>query len=81
MTAPAAAPGSVSKLWLVDTKGPSKGHLSLIAGSSSIVASDGVTIDRETGYVYIADLAGGAIWRVIPGGSAQLWSSDALLQG
>jgi sugar lactone lactonase YvrE len=35
-------------------------------------------LDSATGYLYVTDIFGGAIWRVTPGGgSAQLWTSNA----
>jgi sugar lactone lactonase YvrE len=43
-----------------------------------MVAADGMGLDDATGYLYVTDIFGGAIWRVAPGGrSAQLWTSDA----
>jgi sugar lactone lactonase YvrE len=49
-----------------------------VPGSEGMVAADGMGLDSSTGYLYVTDIFGGAIWRVTPGGgSAQLWTSDA----
>jgi len=49
-----------------------------VPGSEGMVAADGMGLDAATGYLYVTDIFGGAIWRVVPpGGSAQLWTSVA----
>lgn len=49
-----------------------------VPGSEGMVAADGMGLDSATGYLYVTDIFGSAIWRVTPGGSsAQLWTSDA----
>ncbi len=49
-----------------------------VPGSEGMVAADGMGLDSATGYLYVTDIFGGAIWRVTPGGgSAQLWTSNA----
>jgi hypothetical protein len=49
-----------------------------VPGSEGMVAADGMGLDAATGYLYVTDIFGGAIWRVAPGGgSAQLWTSNA----
>jgi sugar lactone lactonase YvrE len=42
-----------------------------------MLAADGMGLDAATGYVYVTDIIGGAIWRVTPGGgSAAVWTSN-----
>jgi hypothetical protein len=49
-----------------------------VPGSEGMVAADGMGLDSATGYLYVTDIFGGAIWRVTPGGgSDQLWTSNA----
>ena len=49
-----------------------------VPGSEGMVAADGMGLDPVTGYLYVTDIFGGAIWRVTPGGgSAELWTSNA----
>lgn len=49
-----------------------------VPGSEGMVAADGMGLDAATGYLYVTDIFGGAIWRVAPGGgSAELWTSNA----
>ncbi len=49
-----------------------------VPGSEGMVAADGMGLDAATGYLYVTDIFGGAIWRVTPGGaSAELWTSNA----
>jgi hypothetical protein len=49
-----------------------------VPGSEGMVAADGMGLDSATGYLYVTDIFGGAIWRVTPGGgSAELWTSNA----
>jgi hypothetical protein len=49
-----------------------------VPGSEGMVAADGMGLDSATGYLYVTDIFGSAIWRVAPGGgSAQLWTSVA----
>jgi hypothetical protein len=49
-----------------------------VPGSEGMVAADGMGLDSATGYLYVTDIFGSAIWRVTPsGGSAQLWTSVA----
>jgi hypothetical protein len=49
-----------------------------VPGSEGMVAADGMGYDSATGYLYVTDIFGGAIWRVTPdGSSAQLWTSNA----
>ena len=46
-------------------------------GSEGMVAPDGFGLDSETGDLYVTDIFGNSIWRISPGGSAQLWTSVA----
>jgi hypothetical protein len=49
-----------------------------VPGSEGMVAADGMGLDAATGYLYVTDIFGSAIWRVTPGGgSAELWTSVA----
>jgi hypothetical protein len=48
-----------------------------VPGSEAMLAADGMGLDAATGYVYVTDIIGGAIWRVTPGGgSAAVWTSN-----
>jgi sugar lactone lactonase YvrE len=42
-----------------------------------MVEPDGFGLDSETGDLYVTDIFGNSIWRISPGGSAQLWTSVA----
>ena len=46
-------------------------------GSEGMVVPDGFGLDSETGDLYVTDIFGNSIWRISPGGSAQLWTSVA----
>jgi hypothetical protein len=49
-----------------------------VPGSEGMLGADGMGLDPVTGYIYVTDISGGAIWRVAPGGgSAALWTSNA----
>jgi hypothetical protein len=49
-----------------------------VPGSEGMVAADGMGYDAATGYLYVTDIFGSAIWRVAPdGGSAEMWTSVA----
>jgi hypothetical protein len=49
-----------------------------VPGSEGMVAADGMGYDAATGYLYVTDIFGSAIWRVAPdGSSAQMWTSAA----
>ena len=46
-----------------------------VPGSNGMVAADGFGLDSATGNLYVTDIFGNGIWRITPGGSAQLWTS------
>jgi hypothetical protein len=48
-----------------------------VPGSEGMVAPDGFGLDSATGDLYVTDIFGDSIWRIPPGGSAQLWTSVA----
>jgi hypothetical protein len=48
-----------------------------VPGSEGMVAADGFGLDSATGNLYVTDIYGNGIWRITPGGSAQLWTSIA----
>jgi glucose/arabinose dehydrogenase len=58
------------------------GQWTLVPGTNQIGLTDGMAF-APNGDLYIADDVPGDshIWRVTPGGSAQIWSSDPLIQG
>ena len=66
---PSGTPG----IWRISANGK---DASAVPGSEGMVAADGMGYDAATGYLYVTDIFGGAIWRVPPdGSSAQLWTS------
>jgi hypothetical protein len=49
-----------------------------VPGSQGMVAADGMGLDSASGFLYVTDIFGGALWRVAPGGgSAAMWTSHA----
>jgi uncharacterized protein (TIGR03118 family) len=48
-----------------------------VPGSEGMVAPDGFGLDSATGDLYVTDIFGNSIWRIPPGGSAQLFTSVA----
>jgi sugar lactone lactonase YvrE len=49
-----------------------------VPGSQGMVAPDGFGFDSADN-MYVTDISGNSLWRVTPGGTAQLWSADPLL--
>src|SRR5438034_48237 len=49
-------------------------------GAEKIVLPNGLAFDSR-GNLYVADSRLGAIWRIRPGGTAQMWLQDELLEG
>ena len=48
-----------------------------VPSSEGMVAADGFGLDSKTGNLYVTDIFGNGIWRVTPGGTAELWTSIA----
>ena len=57
-----------------------EGAATRLPGTGAISFPNDLIFDRR-GNLFITDTAGGAVWRIPPGGSAELWVQDALLQG
>jgi sugar lactone lactonase YvrE len=51
-----------------------------LPGTEQMVLPNGLAFDKR-GNLYIADSGLGAIWRIRPGGTAQVWLQDDLLEG
>ena len=51
-----------------------------LAGTESIIFPNSIAFDKR-GNLYATDTILGAVWRVPPGGSAELWLQDELLEG
>jgi sugar lactone lactonase YvrE len=51
-----------------------------LPGTDGILFPNGLTLDKR-GNVYATDSIAGAVWRIPPHGSAQLWVQDPLLEG
>lgn len=56
------------------------GSAERLAGSAAIAFPNGLAFDRR-GNLYVTDTTAGAVWRIPPGGSAELWFEHALLVG
>lgn len=57
-----------------------EGAATRLPGTGAISFPNDLIFDRR-GNLFATDTAGGAVWRIPPGGSAELWVQDALLQG
>jgi len=64
-------------VWRFDRK---TGAETRLPGTEQIVIPNGLAFDKR-GNLYITDSRVGAIWRVSPGGTAELWLQDELLEG
>ena len=51
-----------------------------LPGTDQILFPNGVAVDPR-GNVYATDSISGAVWRIQPGGSAEVWIQDVLLEG
>jgi sugar lactone lactonase YvrE len=51
-----------------------------LPGTGAMIFPNDVTLDKR-GNVYATDTAGGSVWRVPRGGSAELWADHPLLKG
>ncbi|WP_191244471.1 SMP-30/gluconolactonase/LRE family protein [Amycolatopsis deserti] len=51
-----------------------------LPGTGAIVFPNDLRLDKH-GTVYVTDSAGGSVWRIPKGGSAQLWADGPLLAG
>jgi sugar lactone lactonase YvrE len=56
------------------------GSATRLPGTGSIAFANGLTFDQR-GNLYVTDSTAGAVWRIPPGGSAELWIQDPLLEG
>ena len=56
------------------------GAATRLPGTGAISFPNDLIFDRQ-GNLFVTDTAGGAVWRIPPGGSAELWIQDPLLQG
>jgi sugar lactone lactonase YvrE len=51
-----------------------------LPGTGSILFPNGIALDKR-GAIYATDSISGAVWRIPPGGSAELWAQSPLLEG
>jgi sugar lactone lactonase YvrE len=72
-----AASSDANGVWRFDR---ATGEATRLAGTSAIMIANGLTFDKR-GNLYITDSRLGAIWRVPPGGAAEIWLQDPLLTG
>jgi sugar lactone lactonase YvrE len=72
-----AASPDANGVWRFDR---TTGTATRIAGSAAIQLPNGLAFDTR-GNLYVTDSRLGAIWRVRPGGAAQVWLQDPLLTG
>jgi sugar lactone lactonase YvrE len=56
------------------------GTATRLPGTGAISFPNDLVFDRR-GNLFVTDTAGGAVWRIFPGSSAELWIQDPLLQG
>jgi sugar lactone lactonase YvrE len=56
------------------------GTATRLPGTEAISFPNDVAFDRR-GTLFVTDTAGGAVWRIPRGGSAELWIQDPLLEG
>lgn len=56
------------------------GSATRLPGTSAIAFANGLTFDQR-GNLYVTDSSAGAVWRIPPGGSAELWIQDPSLEG
>lgn len=56
------------------------GQATRLPGTEAIGFPNGVALDGH-GSLYVTDSAAGAIWRIPPGGAAEVWIQDELLEG
>jgi sugar lactone lactonase YvrE len=56
------------------------GAATRLPGTAAIAFPNGLTFD-DRGNLYVTDSIQGAVWRIARGGSAEMWSQDALLLG
>lgn len=56
------------------------GTATRLPGTGAISFPNDLVFDR-LGNLFVTDTAGGAVWRIAPGGSAERWIQDPLLQG
>ncbi|HXV64592.1 MAG TPA: hypothetical protein VEK15_28095, partial [Vicinamibacteria bacterium] len=57
-----------------------KGKKSRLPGSEAIVFPNSLVFDERSN-LYVTDTLGSAVWRIPPGGAAEVWASDVLLGG
>jgi sugar lactone lactonase YvrE len=51
-----------------------------LPGTEDILFANGLAFDK-LGNLYVTDTIGGAVWKIPPGGSAEQWIQDPLLEG
>jgi sugar lactone lactonase YvrE len=58
---------------------PSSGAFYRLPGTENMVFPNAIAFDHNNGTMYVTDSTLGQVWRIPPGGSAELWSNDPLL--
>jgi sugar lactone lactonase YvrE len=67
---------SAHGVWALDSQGGAR----RLPGSEAILFPNGIALD-EHGTLYVTDSVRGAVWRIRPGSSAELWLEDETLTG
>ena len=52
-----------------------------LPGTEQMVYPNSVAFDHNNGSIYATDMMQGQVWRIRPGGTAELWIDDASLKG
>jgi sugar lactone lactonase YvrE len=52
-----------------------------LPGTEKMVYPNSVAFDHNNGTIYATDMVQGQVWRIRPGGAAELWSDDPALMG
>lgn len=64
-------------VWRFDGKTGAAAH---VPGTEALLYPNGVAFDKR-GNLYVTDMIGGAVWRVVPGKPAERWVQHELLAG
>jgi sugar lactone lactonase YvrE len=70
-------PADVRGVYSVDASG----ILGKVPGSEQIQLANSIAFDHNNGTMYVTDMHGYKLWRVPPGGSAEVWASGPALVG
>ncbi len=57
------------------------GEFRRLPGTGQITSANSLAFDHNNGTLYVTDMDYGAVWRIPPGGAAELWIQHPLLEG